>query len=49
MNTINSIIEALSKTTYKKPQTVLDIINNRTILLEVVDELINSKEKENND
>lgn len=49
MNTINSIIEALSKTAYKKPQTVLDIINNRTILLEVVDELINSKEKENND
>lgn len=47
MDTIDNILQALSKTAYKKPQTVLDVINNSTILLEVVDNLISEKEKEN--
>lgn len=47
MNTIDNILQALLNTGYKKPQTVLDVINNSTILLEVIDQLINSKEKEN--
>jgi len=42
---VNIIILELEKTDYKKPQTVLDLINNNSILLEVIDKVIQQQEE----
>ena len=43
---IDTIIEELTKTIYKQPQTILDIIENRTILLEIIDKVLDQKGKD---
>lgn len=45
-STFKKALEELAKTTYKQPQTILDIIENRTILLEIIDKVLDQKGKD---
>lgn len=44
---IEQVIKQLSEADYKEPQTILDLINNNSILIEVIDNVINNKDSVN--
>lgn len=44
---IEQVIKQLSETDYKEPQTILDLVNNNSILIEVIVNYINNKDSVN--
>lgn len=42
---VEQILKELEKTEYKYPQTVLDLINNNSIVIEIIDKVIKQQEK----
>lgn len=46
-NKADMILEKISESGYKRPQTIQDLIDNRDILFDIISDIIDQKESNN--